>query len=207
MPRSIPDRQRNTKSSYRVQATFALGRALDAVTRVLEHERRDKREVIVLITGGHGPRLGLDAMNPTPESGRYTLPVWLAIRWPADLTPGASPKSLVNVYRTLFDRVFGMSLPPLPDRAYVSGFTTPYDLIAARPQTAPAAAGVSDRRCLTQRLSSWSSADSWSSPPWAGASSDTRRSSADPRPTSGRRRAASLRRSRCRWDACDREWR
>jgi hypothetical protein len=45
------------------------------------------------------------------------------------MAPDEPPKSLVNVYRTLFSRVFGMDLPPLPDRGYVSGFNTPYDLI------------------------------------------------------------------------------
>jgi Sulfatase len=116
-------------ASYRAQATFVLRRALEAATRVLDDARRNQREAIVIISGDHGPRLGLNAAHPTPESGRFTLPIWLAIRWTAHMAPDEPPKSLVNVYRTLFSRVFGMDLPPLPDRGYVSGFNTPYDLI------------------------------------------------------------------------------
>jgi len=127
--------------AYRAQATFALNRALDAVSRVIEGARRGHREVVIIISGDHGPRLGLDAVNPTPESGAFTLPVWLAIRWPVDLTPDHPPASLVNVYRMLLSRLFGMNLPPLQDRAYVSGFSTPYDLIPSRPILAWSGAG------------------------------------------------------------------
>jgi len=113
-------------SGYRGQGTFTLRRALDAATRIVNAATRERREVIVIIHGDHGPRLGMDARNPKAESGRFTLPVFLAIRWPERMTPAASPRSLVNVYRTVFHQAFGMELPPLPDAGYVSGFTTPY---------------------------------------------------------------------------------
>jgi hypothetical protein len=116
-------------NSYRAQAAFTLQRALTAVERIIEGANREHREVIVIISGDHGPRLGLDAMKPTADSGRFTLPIWLAIRWPADLSSAPAPRSLVNVYRALFERVFGMNLPPLPNRGFVSGFTTPYDFV------------------------------------------------------------------------------
>jgi hypothetical protein len=119
--------------SYRKQATFVLSRTLEAVTRVLNDARHDGREVIVIVTGDHGPRLGLDAVRPTAESGRFTLPTWLAIRWPPDMHAVDSPQSLVNVYRELFSQVFGMALPPLPNRAYVSGFSTPYEFVESLP--------------------------------------------------------------------------
>jgi hypothetical protein len=122
------------RAGYRSQASFTLTRALQAATRVLNSARRQGRDVIIIINGDHGPRLGLDAVHPTPESGRFTLPVLLAIRWPVGLSPEDPPTSLVNVYRVLFGTVFGMNLPGLPDRAFVSGFTTPYDLIRAYPE-------------------------------------------------------------------------
>jgi hypothetical protein len=122
------------RDGYRAQATFTLTRALQAATRVLDSARRQGRDVIIIITGDHGPRLGLDAVHPTAESGRFTLPVLLAIRWPAGLSPEVPPTSLVNVYRVLFGTVFGMKLPRLPDRAFVSGFTRPYQLIPAYPE-------------------------------------------------------------------------
>jgi hypothetical protein len=121
-------------ASYRAQATFVLARTLTAVARVLDEARRQRREIVVIVSGDHGPRLGLDAAHPTAEMGRFTLPIWLAIRWPDGLAPDEPPKSLVNVYRVLFNQVFGMGLRRLPDRGYVSGFTTPYHLIAASPE-------------------------------------------------------------------------
>lgn len=118
-----PDQYRR---GYRAQATFALRRAVLSARRLVEASQRDHRDAIVIISGDHGPRLGLDARNPTAESGLYTLPVLLAIHWPEHLRPVQSPVSLVNLYRTLFRRVFGMDLPPLPDNGYVSAFTAPY---------------------------------------------------------------------------------
>jgi hypothetical protein len=120
-------------TEYRAQATFTFERALQAATRVLNSSRRDRRDVIIIINGDHGPRLGLDASHPTRESGKFTLPVLLAIYWPADLSPATPPTSLVNVYRAIFANVFGMDLPALQDRGFVSGFTTPYELVQAYP--------------------------------------------------------------------------
>lgn len=114
------------RSGYRAQATFTLRRAVQSARRLIEASRRDGRDAIVIISGDHGPRLGLDARHPTPESGLYTLPVLLAIHWPERQHPDQSPISLVNVYRTLFRQVFGMDLSPLPDEGYVSPFTAPY---------------------------------------------------------------------------------
>ena len=114
------------RSGYRAQATFTLRRAVQSARRLIEASGRDGRGAIVIISGDHGPRLGLDARDPTPESGLYALPVLLAIRWPERQRPDQSPVSLVNVYRALFRQVFGMDLPPLPDEGYVSPFTAPY---------------------------------------------------------------------------------
>ncbi len=114
---------------YRAQAAFTLRRALDAATRIVNASTRGQRDAIIIITGDHGPRLGMDARQPTAESGRFTLPVFLAIRWPAGRSPSTSPRSLVNLYRSVFREAFGMDLPPLPDAGYVSAFTTPYATI------------------------------------------------------------------------------
>jgi Sulfatase len=121
------------RTGYRAQATFTLTRALEAATRVVDDARRQGRDVVVIVNGDHGPRLGMDARQPTPESGRFALPVLIAIHWPADLRPDLPPGSLVNVYRTVFRTAFGMNLPPLADRAYVSGFNTPYAVIPSAP--------------------------------------------------------------------------
>jgi hypothetical protein len=114
---------------YRGQAAFALRLALAASGRLIEAERRHRRGVIVIVTGDHGPRLGMDALNPAPETGRVVLPVLLAIRWPDGTRLAEAPSSLVNVYRALFQTVFGLDLPMLPDKAYLSSFNRPYQLV------------------------------------------------------------------------------
>jgi hypothetical protein len=129
-------------AGYRAQATFTLARTLGAVTRIVDSARRQNREVILIVNGDHGPRLGFDAREPTPESGRFTLPVLLAIRWPSGVHPDVAPSSLVNVYRTLLRTVFDMDLEPLADQAFVSGFNTPYALIPSAPLEATQASGV-----------------------------------------------------------------
>ena len=128
----FPGTAEEYRTGYRAQATYALGRAVEASRRLLEASRRDRRDAIVIITGDHGPRLGFDARKPTAESGLATLPVLLAIRWPSRARPGPSPGSLVNVYRAVFSKAFGMELPMLADKGYVSSFSTPYQVIAVK---------------------------------------------------------------------------
>jgi hypothetical protein len=114
------------RKGYRAQATFVLARTVQSVRRILEASQRDNRDAVVIITGDHGPRFGMDARQPASESGLYTLPVLLAIHWPQRARPDRAPVSLVNVYRTVFRQVFGMDLAPLPDAGFVSPFTAPY---------------------------------------------------------------------------------
>ena len=113
---------------YREQASFSLRRALSASRRILRQSREDGRDAIVIISGDHGPRLGYDARQAVAESGMWTLPTLLAIRWPDKVKPEA-PRSLVNLYRGIFREVFGLPLPPLPDKGFVSPFTLPYDVV------------------------------------------------------------------------------
>jgi hypothetical protein len=111
---------------YRAQALFALARTVRAVTRILEDGASHGRDVIIVVHGDHGPRLGFDAAHPTSESGQRALPILMAIRWPPGRNPGTNPRSLVNVYRILLAHVFHAAFPPLPDRGYVSSFEEPY---------------------------------------------------------------------------------
>ena len=116
-------------SGYRAQAAFVLSRTLRAAARILRDGASTGRDIIFVVHGDHGPRRDFDALNPTAESGHLALPTLLAIRWPAGHGPSAPPASLVNVYRVLLDRVFGVDAPLLEDRGYVSAFDKPYDLI------------------------------------------------------------------------------
>ena len=120
----FPGTAEEYRTGYRAQATYALGRAVEASRRLLEASRRDRRDAIVIITGDHGPRLGFDARKPTAESGLATLPVLLAIRWPSRARRGLPYEYIVNVYRAVFSKAFGMELPMLADKGYVSSFST-----------------------------------------------------------------------------------
>ena len=117
------------RAGYREQAMFAMRRTSMMASRILENARRHGREVVIIIHGDHGPRLEFDARNPSPTSSESVLPILLAIHWPAGFQPASSPSSLVNVYRVLLSTLFGMDLPALPDKAFLSGFTTPYMLV------------------------------------------------------------------------------
>jgi Sulfatase len=114
------------RRGYHAQATYALRRAVQSASRIIESSRREGRPAVVILTGDHGPRMGFDARQPTADSGLFALPVLLAIRWPEHDTPQESPRSLVNIYRSVFRTAFGMDLPPLPDLGYVSSFISPY---------------------------------------------------------------------------------
>ena len=114
------------RAGYKAQAAFAVSRAFASVRRILQDEARQGRDAIIVVHGDHGPRLGFDPLTPSVEAGRDTLPVFLAIYWPRGHEPEREPESLVNVYRVIFRDAFGADLPPLADRAYVSGFRTPY---------------------------------------------------------------------------------
>lgn len=117
-------------AGYRAQATFALKRALLSVRSILAEGERAGRATIVIIHGDHGPRLGFNSRQPTPESGNVVLPVFMAIRTPQATPVRKPPLSLVNVYRAVFRDVFGADVAQLPDRGFVSGFGKPYDTIA-----------------------------------------------------------------------------
>jgi hypothetical protein len=124
------------KAGYQAQARFILSRAVRAVTRIVQQEASEGRDVAIIVHGDHGPRLGFDMRNPTLESGQKVLPVLLAVRWPAGRAPATQPESLVNVYRSLFQHAFHLDLPLLPDRSYVSGFARPYRMISVPPVAA-----------------------------------------------------------------------
>jgi hypothetical protein len=117
------------RNGYRAQVTFALRRTLTAINRILANARQDGREVLILMHGDHGPRLGMDATNPQAHIAAVALPVFLAIRWPYAAPPvERTPRSLVNVYRLVLGEFFNLQLPAVPDRAYISAFTTPYQV-------------------------------------------------------------------------------
>jgi hypothetical protein len=116
-----PDQYRR---GYALQARFVLTRAVAAAEASLHRAQRHGRQVIFVISGDHGPRLGFDVHRPHPSSAGMVLPVFLAMRLPG-ATREPLPRSLVNVYRTIF-RTLGVPLENLPDRATLSGFSNPY---------------------------------------------------------------------------------
>jgi len=118
---------------YSEQERYVAER-LKAVAERLEREsRRLGRDAVIIIHGDHGPRQLWDVVDATKTDGSESLPVLLAIRWAGTGHATPAPRSLVNVYRALFNRYFDQAIPLLPDRGFVSSFSKPYDFIEVDP--------------------------------------------------------------------------
>jgi len=114
---SVADYERG----YAEQAEFIQARLLQTIDRI---DRSGSRPVII-VQGDHGAR------PPRYERGdrsveRERLSITLAARVPG--SPLANDITPVNVFRELFDRVFGGSFASLPNRSYFSEFERPYRL-------------------------------------------------------------------------------
>jgi hypothetical protein len=123
----FPGAAEEYRRGYAAQARFTF-RLLE---RWLNKWRTLEHAPIVIVHGDHGPGLGYDFVDPLRGNVADRLPIFLGVQPSSyDLTPVGSP---VNIYRELFDVVFGARLARLPDRSFVSGWTRPYDLVEVRP--------------------------------------------------------------------------
>lgn len=131
-------------AGYRAQASYVVARALRMVDRFLAAAREGGRDAVIVVHGDHGPRSRFDATDPRGTDAAESLPVLLAIRWAPGGAAQPPVRSLVNVYRAFFSRYFRAEISPLPDRAFVSSFTAPYEFVevpaAALERDGPAAA-------------------------------------------------------------------
>ena len=115
-------------AGYRAQAEYVLSVLPGLADAFVEQSRRRGRKALIVFHGDHGPRSRFDAADARRTDADEVLPVFLAIRWP-DRAPEVAIGSLVNLYRVILSRQFAATLPALPDRAFISSFSRPYDLI------------------------------------------------------------------------------
>jgi hypothetical protein len=111
--------------SYRDQLEFVTSKVTQAVDRIIA---RSSRPPIIILQGDHGPASfrNWDDLAPDQLVGRMSI--LNAYLIPKDSTGPAWYDSIspVNTFRLIFDRVFGDSLPLLPDRSWFSTFRQPY---------------------------------------------------------------------------------
>jgi hypothetical protein len=109
------------RKGYADQVRFAF----TAIQGLLERLRRLPRPPVVIVNGDHGPGLDFDQIDPLKGPTASRMALFLGISG-AGTEPARLPRSPVNIYRYVFNRVFETDLPLLPDRSYVSAFTQPY---------------------------------------------------------------------------------
>lgn len=126
---TFPQGRSAYRYGYAEQARFALAE----LNGLLQRWSTLPHPPIVIAQGDHGPGLGYDFERPLNSNLDDRLSIFLGIRageWPIE--PVTSP---VNIYRALFDAVFGNTLTLLPDRSFVSSWSHPYDLTEVQPRT------------------------------------------------------------------------
>jgi len=111
------------RQAYADQLAFVSRKAEEAIVRLVADSQRSP--VIVLVSD-HGPNLrsGFEGA----DYNRLRLATLSAVRLPGvSGAPLPEDISNVNLLRVVFNRLFGESLPPLPDRHFVSDYRRPFD--------------------------------------------------------------------------------
>lgn len=135
-----PDRPFSTRETdaaegyvdgYRGQLQWLSGRLLQTVDGILAEARRPP---VIVLLGDHGPASRWLAHRAVSGDSRTDDPAVLAERmgtFAAVLAPGDGGfraydgMSLVNVFRLVMSRCFGLDEPPLPDTAWFSSYEEP----------------------------------------------------------------------------------
>ena len=113
--------------SYRDQLEFVTLKTRQMVDRILA---RSSRPPIIILQGDHGPASFRNWDDLTTDQLVERMAILNAYLVPKDSTGPAWYDSIspVNTFRLIFDRVFGESLPLLPDRSWFSTFRQPFRL-------------------------------------------------------------------------------
>jgi hypothetical protein len=114
---------------YGQQVVFVMRRVLQMIQAI---EAKGGTPVIVVL-GDHGGGSGLDWDSAGRIDLTERLGILAAVRLPggAAVPPDLTP---VNVFRLVFNQVFGGHLPMLPNRSYFSGWYEPYRFVEAPPE-------------------------------------------------------------------------
>jgi len=113
--------------SYRDQLEFITLKTRQMVDRILA---RSSRPPIIILQADHGPASFRNWDDLAPDQLVERMAILNAYLVPRDSTGPAWYDSIspVNTFRLIFDRVFGESLPLLPDRSWFSTFRQPFRL-------------------------------------------------------------------------------
>jgi len=111
--------------SFRDQSEFVTFKARQMIDRILA---RSSRPPIIIVQGDHGPAAFRSWDDVDTEQLRERMCILNAYIIPKDSTGPAWYDSIspVNTFRLILDRVFGESLPLLPDRSWFSTIMQPY---------------------------------------------------------------------------------
>ncbi len=116
-------------AGYAQQVAFVMKRILKMIDEIDRHGG----EPVLVIQGDHGSGLRLDWDDPTRSDATERLGILAAVRLPGnravpdDLTP-------VNLFRVVFNELFGDRYTLLPNRSYLSEWDRPYRFVEMHPE-------------------------------------------------------------------------
>jgi hypothetical protein len=112
------------RKGYSGQAAYLDRRILGIVDRLLA---TPGPRPIIVIQGDHGSKMGLDQNSLEKTDVKEVFPILNAYLVPdavrKRIEPGITP---VNTFRILYSELFGLDLPPLPNRSWYSAYAEPY---------------------------------------------------------------------------------
>ena len=113
------------RTGYRGQAQYIAMRMIETIDKILAEPGPSP---IIILQGDHGSKLNLDQNDMSKTDLDEVFSILLAARVPetvrAQLYPTMSP---VNVFRLVFQGLFGSDLPVLPDKSSYSPYSHPYE--------------------------------------------------------------------------------
>jgi hypothetical protein len=128
------------RRGYGQQARYALGEVGRIFSVLRARWAAASRPLVLIVHGDHGSGMNYDIGDIRRTDVSERLTILLGVSWPgipADRIPVV--RSPVNIYRAVFSQYFGATLPPLPDRSYMTTFEHPYKLVLVQPNSTGAA--------------------------------------------------------------------
>jgi hypothetical protein len=112
------------RKGYAGQITYLNRRVLGVLDRLLASSGP---RPIVILQGDHGSKVGLDQNSLAKTDVAEVFPILNAYLVPDDIRKELYASiTPVNTFRTLYSKLFGLSLPRLPDQSWYSAYTEPY---------------------------------------------------------------------------------
>jgi hypothetical protein len=113
-------------AGYRDQVLFVTRQLSAFIEEILG---RPGPAPVIVFHGDHGPGSMLRWNDPEATNVAERMRIFAAYYLPDDGAPLYPELSPVNGVRALADRYFGVALPFLPERSYLSTWRRPYEFI------------------------------------------------------------------------------